>query len=127
VLASHISTLWQIAYPDNNMCWLWTCAHHAHAIQQTLAEMKLQEELDEEAKEYFVVRKWVEASSLDNTEDIEMQPEDREEKGSSVDEAYIELSNEDDKTEAEGKVVPKQKQVWFFQVYTDMNMVIEVW
>jgi hypothetical protein len=43
---------------------------------ETLAEMELQEELDEEAEEYFVVRKWAEASSLDNAEDVEMQPED---------------------------------------------------
>jgi hypothetical protein len=74
---------------------------------ETLAEMKLQEELDEEAEEYSIVRKQAEASSLDNAEDIKMQPEDGEEKGSSVDEADIELSDEDDEMEAEGKVVPK--------------------
>lgn len=74
---------------------------------ETLAEMELQEELDEEAEEYFVVRKRAEASSLDDAEDVKMQPEDGEEKGSSVDEADIELSDKDDETEVKGKVAPK--------------------
>ena len=94
---------------------------------ETLAEMELQEELDEEAEEYFVVRKRAEASSLDDAEDVKMQPEDGEEKGSSVDEADIELSDKDDETEVKGKVAPKWKQVWFFQVCTDMSTVTEVW
>ena len=71
---------------------------------ETLAEMELQEELNEEAEEYSVVRK-----RLDD-EDVEMQPGDGEGKG-----AYVgELSKEDHEMDGEGKVVPKRKQVYIF-------------
>jgi hypothetical protein len=55
VLASHISTLWQIAYPDNNMCWLWTCAHHAYAIQHNNVCIKK----GDEWKGAFKTSKWL--------------------------------------------------------------------
>jgi hypothetical protein len=78
---------------------------------ETLAEMELQEELDDEAEEHSVVRKRGEASSLDDVEDLEMQLENGEEKGASVAEADSELSSEDDEAVPEGKGATKQKQV----------------
>ncbi|KAH9956764.1 hypothetical protein BC827DRAFT_1270683 [Russula dissimulans] len=72
---------------------------------ETLAEMELQEELDEEAAERSVVRKQAEASSLDDAEDVK---EGGEDKGTSTNKANSELP--DDETEAEGKVEPKGKQ-----------------
>jgi hypothetical protein len=71
---------------------------------ETLAEMELQEELDEEAEEYSVVRK-----QLDD-EDVEMQPGDGEGEGASVGE----LAEGDHETDGEGKVAPKRKQVYIF-------------
>ncbi|KAI0005845.1 hypothetical protein BJV74DRAFT_880200 [Russula compacta] len=67
---------------------------------ETLAEMELQEELEEEAEEYSVVRK-----QLDD-EDIKMQPGDGEGKGASVGEP----PEDDHETDGEEKVAPKPKQ-----------------
>ncbi|KAH9974843.1 hypothetical protein BJV74DRAFT_798869 [Russula compacta] len=73
---------------------------------ETLAEM----ELKEEAEECAVIRKWAEATSLDDADDVEMQPEDGEGGGASIDDADVELVEEDNGMDREGKVVPKQKQ-----------------
>jgi hypothetical protein len=88
---------------------------------ETLAEMELQEELDEEAAERSVVRKQAEASSLDDAEDVK---EGGEDKGTSTNKANSELP--DDETEAEGKVEPKGKQVLSFQISKVMNTITEV-
>jgi hypothetical protein len=80
---------------------------------EKLAEMELQEELDDEAEERSVVRKLGEASSLDDTEDIEMQSEEGEVVDPSVAEAGSEVAAEDDSDEATRvkKAAPKGKQV----------------
>ena len=80
---------------------------------ETLAEMELQEELDDESEERSVVRKLGEATSLDDTEDVEMVSADGEDMGASAAEADSELADEDDEAATETNVAPKRKQVWF--------------
>jgi hypothetical protein len=89
---------------------------------ETLAEMELQEELDDEAKERSIIRNRADAIRLDDAEDVEMRSEDGENNGPSVAEADSELSSQDDKAAAEGNVqAPKRKQVWLFRVHTITN------
>ena len=70
---------------------------------ETLDEMELQEELDEEAEERSVVRKAALASSLDGAEDVDMWSKD--------DMGMVPVDNEMVSKDKQDGVAPKPKQV----------------
>jgi hypothetical protein len=74
---------------------------------ETLAEIELQEELQDEAEERSVIRKLADASSLDDAEDAEMQSED----GEGMEAPVAMADNEATSEENEESVAPKPKQV----------------
>jgi hypothetical protein len=92
-------------------------AKHKAALQQriveleqqrieALAEMELQEELDEEAEEHAVVRKTALVTSLDGAEDVEMWSKDDVSMEVPVDSNMVSKDEE-----ADAQVAPKLKQV----------------
>ena len=85
---------------------------------EKLAEMELQEELDDEAEERSVVKKLGEAGGLDDTKDTDMQSEEGE---------VAEVASEGDSDEATGmkKVGPKGKQVCC-SVLNVVNVIVDL-
>jgi hypothetical protein len=81
------------------------------------AEMELDEELAEEEEERTTVRMQAHADSLDDTEDVIMQFEDEDGKGTSTEEIFELSTSEEDaqpRTVKGKNVVPKKTQVSFF-------------
>jgi response regulator of citrate/malate metabolism len=83
----------------------------ADELEQKRIDTLVEMELEEEEEERTVVRKLAHADSLDDVEDVVMQSEDEEDKGTSVTEEIVEFSA----SEEEAKVVkaktiaPKKK------------------
>jgi len=83
---------------------------------ETLAEMELQEELDEAAEAQSVIKKLPDAGTIDDVEDVEMQSNDGEGTGASVAETGSEVASDEDESDSDEPVVvkksaPKAKKV----------------
>jgi hypothetical protein len=75
----------------------------------TLAEMELEEELAEEEEERTVVREQAHTDSLDDTEDVIMQFEDEEHKGTGDEISEFSTSEQDAQAVKAKNVVPKKQ------------------
>ena len=84
---------------------------------QTLTEIELQEELENEAEECAVVKKLADASGLDGVEDVEMRSDDLDGDAYVVDADHEQASESDgDGSVTEKEAAPKRIQVCLFRV-----------
>ena len=87
--------------------------HQADELEQKkidmLAEMELEEELAEEEEERTVVREQAHTDSLDDTEDVIMQFEDEEHKGTGDEISEFSTSERDAQAVKAKNVVPKKQ------------------